>query len=435
MQARALRRRCSTEMSRPTVPERLQQTRRLLSSEGPAGIAMRLRERAANALAPHGSRRLPIDREDLLRAAEIAANGWRLPDPALARPGDPLTIAWVCVPPRAGAGGHTTMFRMIAALERVGHTCVVYLQDQHGWELEQHLRTIRTWWPWAHAEVRDLAGGIEDAHAIVATGWGTAYPVLASPAKGARCYFVQDFEPSFYPAGSEALLAEATYRFGFHGITAGRWLARRLHRDYGMQAEHFDFGCDLEMYGLDRSLDAERDRTGICYYCRPSTPRRAFELAVVTLDLFATRHPEVDIHLYGEPAPGLPFRATNHGLLTPHQLGALYNRCIAGLSLSATNVSLVPHELLAAGCIPVVNDAEHNRIVLDNPHVAYAPATPFDLSNALCELVEQPVGERVARAERAAASVGATTWEEAGRQVERILRGVVETQLARASLT
>jgi glycosyltransferase involved in cell wall biosynthesis len=420
------------QMSPPTASERLRQARRLLRSEGPAGILTRLRERGASALAPDGTRRLPVDRDDLLRAAEIAAGGWRLPPPAPARPGDALTFAWVCVPPSAGAGGHTTMFRMIAALERAGHTCVVYLHDRHGWELGQHQRTIRAWWPWVDADVRDLAGGIEDAHAIIATGWGTAYPILASPARGARCYFVQDFEPAFFPAGSEALLAEATYRFGFHGITAGRWLADRLQRDYGMEAEHFDFGCDLDKYGLDRTLDGARERTGICYYCRPSTPRRAHELAVVTLDLFAARHPEVDIHLYGEPAPALPFRATDHGLMTPEQLGALYNRCVAGLSLSATNVSLVPHELLAAGCIPVVNDAEHNRVVLDSPHVMYARATPFELCNALCELVEQPPAERVARAERAAASVGGTTWDEAGERVERILRGVVESRLATA---
>ena len=59
---------------------------------------------------------------------------------------------------------------------------------------------------------------------------------------------------AFYPAGSEALLAEATYRFGFHGITAGRWLADRLRRDYGMQADHFDFGRDLS-YELDSTVD------------------------------------------------------------------------------------------------------------------------------------------------------------------------------------
>lgn len=419
-------------MSAPTVSERIQQVRRLLRSEGSAGVARRLRARAAEALAPQGAQPLPVDRHDLLRAAEIAAAGWRLPPPAAHRPGEPLTVAWVCVPPAAGAGGHTTMFRMVAALEQAGHRCIVYLHDQHGWALEQHTRTIRRWWPGVRAEVRDLAGGIEDAHAIVATGWTTAYPVLASPAKGARCYLVQDFEPSFHPAGSEALLAEATYRFGFHGITAGRWLEQLLRRDYAMEAEHFDFGCDVGVYRLDRSLDGARDRTGVCYYCRPSTPRRAFELGVVTLDLFAARHPEVDIHLYGERPPALPFRATSHGLLTPTQLCELYNRCIAGLSLSATNVSLVPHELLAAGCIPVVNDAEHNRIVLDNDHVVYAPGSPFQLADALCGIVEQPPAERVARAQRAAGSVAGSSWDDAGRQVEAILRGVVERRSAMA---
>jgi len=410
----------------PSIPQRLRQTRRLLRSEGPAGIALRLRERAARALMPDGAARIGVERGDLLRAAEIASGGWVLPDPAPWRPGEPMTVAWVCVPPGVGSGGHTTMFRMIGALEQTGHTCSVYLQDHHGWEIEQHRRTVRQWWPWVKAEVRDLAFGISDAHVIMATGWGSAYAVLASPAKGARGYFVQDFEPSFYPAGSEYLLAEATYRFGFHGVTAGRWLAERLRRDYGMRAGHFDFGCDLEHYALDRTLDGARDRTGVCYYCRPSTPRRAHELAIMTLDLFAARHPEVDIHVYGESPPrGLPFRASDHGLLKPAQLGRLYNRCIAGLSLSATNVSLVPHELLASGCIPVVNDAEQNRVVLDNEHVVYAPGTPFELCDALCELVETPAALRTSRAQAGAASVGSTTWKDAGAQVEQILRGVV----------
>ena len=165
-----------------------------------------------------------------------------------------------------------------------------------------------------------MRAGIEDAHGIFATSWQTAYPVLASPAKGVRFYCVADFEPSFYPAGSEALLAEATYRFGFHGVTHGGWLAQMLRREYGMQADHFDFGCDLETYALDRSPGAESRRTGICYYCRPSTPRRAYELAMAALDLFAARHPEVDIHFYGEPPGKLPFRATDHGFLNPEQL-------------------------------------------------------------------------------------------------------------------
>jgi glycosyltransferase involved in cell wall biosynthesis len=323
------------------------------------------------------------------------------------------------------------MFRMVSALERAGHECVVYLQDRHGWELDQHRRTIRAWWPHVRADIRDLAGGIEDAHAVFATAWMTAYPVLASPAKGARCYFVQDFEPSFYPAGSESLLAEATYRFGFHGVTAGRWLADRLRREYSMPADHFDFGCDLDQYALDAT--AAGRRTGVCYYCRPSTPRRAYELAIVALDLFAARHPDVDIHLFGQPAGRLPFPATSHGLLTPEQLNDLYNRCIAGLTLSATNVSLVPHEMLASGCIPVVNDAEQNRVVLDNDHVAYAHGTPWDIAARLSELVERPLAERQAASAVASASVQAQSWDDARAAVVAAVERILTRSYAQAA--
>lgn len=413
--------------SHPTVTERLRQTRRLLSAEGAAGLSARLRKRAAAAIAPHGDTRLRVTRDDLTRAAEVAAAGWVLPAPAPVRAGEPLTIAWVTVPPSESSGGHATMFRMVTALERAGHTCVLYLDDQHGWDIEQHRRNIRTWLPSVRAEVRDVRAGIEDAHALLATSWQTAYPVLASPAKGARFYCVADFEPSFYPAGSEYLLAEATYRFGFYGVTLGKWLAQMLRRDYGMQADHFDFGCDLETYGLDRSPGAADRRTGICYYCRPSTPRRAHELAMATLDLFAARHPEVDIHFYGEPAGRLPFRAIDHGFLKPAQLNALYNRCVAGLALSATNASLVPHEMLACGCIPVVNDAEHARIVLDNDQVSYASPTPFELAHALNALVEQSSAERV---ETAARSVSSTSWDDAGVKFERIIRREVMARSA-----
>ncbi len=414
-------------MSGPSPTERLRQTARLVRSEGAAGITGRVLDRAARRIPTSVYRSTEIARADLLRVAEIADAGWpAAPRPAHV-PGTPLTVAWVCFAPTAGSGGHTTMFRMVAALEQAGHRCIVYLRDGHGWSIDQHRRTVRSGWPDVRAEIRDLAAGIEDADVIFATSWQTAYAVAASPARGARFYFVQDYEPDFYPAGSQAMLAEATYRFGFHAVTAGPWLAERLTRDYGMRADPFEFGCDLECYRLEPSSA----RDGVCYYCRPSAPRRAHELAVMALDLFAERHPEVPIHLFGEPARDLPFATVSHGLLSPQALNALYNRCIAGLVLSATNVSLAPDEMLAAGCLPVVNDAEHNRIVLDNPQVLYAPATPFALARALCAAVERKPAERALAAQRAAQSVQSRSWADAGAAVERAVREAVEADTSR----
>jgi hypothetical protein len=404
-----------------SVAERLQQVRRLLRTEGPRGVTDRFRRRGAALLSPPVVHTLPVSREDLRGAATAIAVG-RFPDPLPWREGEPLTIAWVDVPPSQGSGGQTTIYRMVEALESMGHRCVVHLLDQHGWAIDQHRATVARCWPGVRAEIRDVADGIEDAHAVVATCWESVYPVIASPAAGARMYFVQDYEPMFYPAGSHQLLAEATYKFGLHGITAGRWLAQKVALDHGMSADHFDFGCDVETYQLDTSRGAEQRRTGICYYCRPSTPRRAHELAMAALELFAEQHPDVEIHLYGERLGSLPFPATQHGLLTPAQLNELYNRCVAGLTLSATNVSLVPHEMLSAGCIPVVNDAEQNRVVLDNDHVRYARATPFDLAAALSGLTTRHWTERSAVVLQAAASVAGASWVGAGEQVERAIR-------------
>ncbi len=407
----------------PSTRERFEQTQRLLRRDGVAAVTARLLDHASRRVSPVNDARLRVARGDLVRAAELSASGAGLPGPLPYESGEPLKVAWVTVPQRAGGGGFTTLVRLASALEQAGHQCTVYLHDRHGWSLDRHRETMRAWWPDLKADLRDAADGIEDAHAIFASSWETAYPVLISPAKGVRFYLVQDSEPLFYPAGSEALLAEATYRFGFHGITPGRWLSQMLSSRYDMAADHFDFGCDLRHYKLDPTAS----RTGVCMYSRPSTPRRAFELAIAAVDLFAERHPDVDIHLFGELAKRVPFRATDHGTLSPGELGALYNRCVAGLVLSATNVSLVPHEMLAAGCTPVVNDAEHNRMVLDNDAVAYAPATPFDLANALSALVSRPASGRAAAAERASASVRGNSWEQAGAVVERAVREVVES--------
>ena len=407
----------------PGPIDRIRQTRRLLQTEGASGVATRIGNRVARKLSPPDRVSLDIPRDELMRAAEIAAAGWELPPLLPHTPGEPLTIAWVSVATGGfGSGGHTTMLRHIEALERAGHRCVLYFTDRHGWSIEQHRRMIRDWWPSLKAEVRDAADGIEDAHAIFATSWPTAYTVLASPARGKRFYLVMDFEPWFYPQGSEALLAEATYRFGFHGVTGGRWLVELMQREYGMSADSFDFACDLDLY----NLDPEAERTGICYYARYSKPRRAFEIGMLALELFAEMHPEVDIHLYGDSLKHVPFRAINHGTMTPAELNGLYNRCVAGLVLSATNVSLVPHEMLAAGCIPVVNDNEFGRIVLDNDEVAYAGATPFELANALSALVTRSSAERAAAARAAADSVEGRSWHDEGDEVERIIRSVID---------
>jgi O-antigen biosynthesis protein len=395
---------------------RFRQLRRLWGEGGARRVLDKIRLRLAERLAPATSS-LPVLPADVLGCDPAVRGNWRV---LAAREHEQLVVNWVTTPPSAGSGGHTTMFRLIEYLERSGNVCRVYLYDVHGGDKSYYAPIVRQIFPNFAGEILDFRDGMADAHAVIASSWPTAYPAYRDKCSGARFYLVQDFEPWFYPKGAMSTLAENTYRMGFRALTAGRFLAAKLRQEFGMSADAFDFGCDTQKYHL---LDGDRERDGIVFYARPDAARRAYELGMIALQLFSERHPTVKIHLYGSRIGHLPFPFIDHGLLRPEALNNVYNCCFAGLSLSMTNVSLVPHEMLSAGCIPVVNEAEHNRIVLDNPFVRYVSPTPQALADALGEVVRTSNFAALARS--ASASVASASWESAGAKVEQSIRRVV----------
>lgn len=343
--------------------------------------------------------------------------------PARTIPGHgPMSISWVIGPPSAGSGGHTTLFRLIRGLEQHGHHNVIHIYDQYcPGDVATSRHVIEDHFEPMAARITD-AGELKrrarpTLDVLVATSWPTAYVVRNAPVEAARAYVVQDFEPWFYPAGSAATLAEATYRFGFHGICAGRWLSGHLERAYAMPCDHFDLGVDTAVY-----RNRERtSRRAVVFYARPNTPRRGFGLGILALSRLAARRDDIDIHLFGSDLRDvrLPFRCTDHGVLTTPQIDALFNRCAAGLVLSFTNLSLIPLEMLATGCLPVVNDAAHTRAILDDPSVHFADPTPEALADALEATVDSPT--QLVDARRAATSVRDHGWDEAVCRVERSL--------------
>jgi glycosyltransferase involved in cell wall biosynthesis len=342
----------------------------------------------------------------------------------------PSRIAWIMSPPGRESGGHQNLFRFIKFAEEAGHRCDVYLY--HAGEIPVDLQVVRRMLADSEA-YPDLAGDIrvwdrehgvaEDTDAIFATGWETAYPAFLDRSRARRFYFVQDYEPLFYPLGSEALLAENTYRFGYHGITAGGWLAHKLSTEFGMRTDHFDFSVDRSLYRYDNT---ER-RNEIFFYARPVTPRRAFEFGLVALEDFARMRPEVKINLAGWDVSNweIPFEYENLSSLQLSELNAVYNRCAAGLVLSLSNMSLLPLELLSSGVIPVVNDGPNNRMVSDNPYIEYVPASPVAIARKLVEVVDRADAPEYART--ASESVSGTTWADSGATFvsafERAMRG------------
>ncbi len=345
----------------------------------------------------------------------------QLPVPdARPRQGVPLRIGWVTTPPAPGSGGHTTLFRMVQSLEDAGHECRIYLYDRYGGDHLAHERVVRQWWPDLRAQVLDAREGIADLDACVATAWDSAH-VLARRGEGPmrRLYFIQDFEPYFYGRGAMYALAEDTYRFGYRNIALGRMVAGLLRSEIGIDPDETSYGCDTSIYHV---LDG-RQRRGVVAFVRPEVARRGFWLVRLALQRFHRMHPDVPIHTYGAVVDGLDFPAIQHGKLTPAELNELYNSCVAGLTLSFTNISLVAEEMLAAGVIPVVNDSTLARADLANDHVRWVQPTPQALAEGLSAIVSEPRAADVSAA--ASASVHSVGWTRAQADVRRIIEDEV----------
>ena len=404
-----------TKRAQSQFGRRYRQLRDLWLTDGASGVINRLRLAASESLRPKEVS-LPVDKRDVLAADLSRPRQERVPR---VQPGEPIVVNWVTIPAGPRSGGHTTLFRMIRYLEAHGYSNRVYFYNVWGADHEYYASIAKDFYGF-HGPVRRLDHGMEDAHAVIASAWATAYPVFNSKCAGKRFYFLQDYEPYFYPVGAVSLLAENTYRMGFYGITAGKWLAVKIKQEFGMETDSFEFGSDTAVY----RREPNSKRSGLVFYARPEAARRGFELGILAMELFAARHPEIELHFCGDTLGSLPFRFTNHGRVSPEQLNQIYNRCYAGLSLSLTNVSLVPHEMLAAGCIPVVNEAFQNRIVLDNPYVRYAPPYPQALASELEALVTTPDFDSLSKA--AAGSVHGVTWDDAGATVDGIVRRVLQ---------
>jgi glycosyltransferase involved in cell wall biosynthesis len=331
---------------------------------------------------------------------------------------DGLVLNWLIPEPFKGSGGHISIFRMIRYLSAFGHVSHVYTRA-HGHSAPKIHHFVDAHFGETGATYHVLPARIVDADATIATFWPTAYEVaVLPPDTGRRYYLVQDFEPFFYPMGSEWIAAENSYRLGLHCLTLGRWLARRMREHYNAEADHFDFAIDPTIYVPATALRSDRPR--IAFYARPSTPRRGYGLGTAALKLVKEARPDVEMMLFGaddlEP-PG--FQHTNLGILPETDLAALYSSCDVGLVLSLTNPSFVPLEMMACRCAVVDVESERVEGLLRHGDNAWlAEATPQALADAVLHLLADPP-LRFRLVEQGYQYAYGLTWEHSARQLEK----------------
>ncbi|HEX7957737.1 MAG TPA: glycosyltransferase, partial [Pyrinomonadaceae bacterium] len=194
---------------------------------------------------------------------------------------------------------------------------------------------------------------------------------------------------------------------------------------------------------------APRVKKRVVFYARHETRRRGTELGLSALALLKRRLPDTEVILFGSPELPyeLPFEHTSAGVLGERELADLYRGAAAGLSVSLTNYSLVPQEMLACGLPVVEMDLPPLRAAYPDgsPGIRLAPPTPAGIADALEEALSVPESEARLVREAAARLVSHLSWSEAGRELVGFLGrdefdradtqndGVRQTPLHRAS--
>jgi glycosyltransferase involved in cell wall biosynthesis len=335
-----------------------------------------------------------------------------------------LRLAFAIPPFGIGSGGHNTIFQLVARLERMGHTCSLWMHDPWGarekeWPAVLRRKVVEHFAPVEAPLIKEFEH-FYGADVVVATGWQTVYPALLLEGCSARAYLINDHEPEFHPMSVEHLWAEASYSQGLYGIAGTPWLRDLYIERYGGQAGNFDYGVDHSTY---RPREAARRADTVVFYGRESTPRRAVALGILALHELHRRRPGVRIVMFGniEP-PDAPFPYEHVGIANGEELAWLYSESTVGLCLSLTNYSTVPLEMLACGLPCVDLDRPSTRSVYgEDGAVELVPLDPAALAGAIDRLLDDRA-EWERRSRAGLDFVAPRTWERAAEQVEAELR-------------
>lgn len=197
--------------------------------------------------------------------------------------------------------------------------------------------------------------------ASVCTLWTTAYYSLKFNKVKRKFYFIQDYEPLFYPAGSTYAQTEATYRFGFDGICNTEGLKQVYETEYGEKAVTLDPSVDRTIFYPNKSRIYDKEKYMMFFYGRPGHSRNGFELGIQALKKLknimgekiriVTAGADYDLEEFG-----LDGIIENLGRLKIEETGNLYRNCDIGLVMMFTrHPSYLPYELMGCGC-PVISN-------------------------------------------------------------------------------
>lgn len=299
--------------------------------------------------------------------------------------GQKASVAWFVPALLKGSGGHRTIFQNINSLIEAGYKCDVYVGDDESVPCNYLKKSIDEFYGPTNADVYAGWNLVKDYDVVVATAYNTVPPVVKCSCKK-KLYFVQDYEPYFFPMGDLYIEAENTYKNDISVISIGKWLSSKMKNEFNLNASFFNFCADLNVY---KKLDNIEKEKAICFIFQPNKPRRCDKIAINALKIVKEIEPDVKIYLYG--SNGFSISNLDYemlGIIPIDKCNELYNKCLVGLCMSSSNPSRIPFEMMAAG-LPVVElYRENNLYDLPSDGCLLSDATSEAVASALLEVIK-----------------------------------------------
>jgi O-antigen biosynthesis protein len=243
---------------------------------------------------------------------------------------------------------------------------------------------------------------VNEADISICTLWTTAFFSLKFNKVKRKFYFIQDYEPLFYPANSVSAMVEETYRFGFYGLTNTISLKKIYETNYEGKSEYFTPSVNLNVFFPNKEK-CKRDVQKVFFYARPDHPRNGFELGISALQKLKLKmgdHVRIVTAgaMWSPQEYGVEGIIENLGLLKYEETADLYRQCDAGLVMMFTrHPSYLPLEFMACGCAVVTNYNPATIWLLhDNENCFLTPASASCISDTLHQcLIDVELREKV----------------------------------------
>jgi len=304
-----------------------------------------------------------------------------------------------------GFNGVQTIFRFMEKLNREGVFNRIVVYDNPTVDIDKMKRDVAEYFPdltdyeivvFSDEKLADIAK-LPATDIAFCTLWVSAYVLLRFNKTKRKYYFIQDYEPLFYVAGSTYALAESTYRFGYRGVVNTPGLLAAVNQHHGLEGISFIPAVNHELYYQDPDR-RPNNRVRIFFYARPYNPRNSFNLGVQTIKHLIKRYgKKIEIITAGadwdEDEYSLKGKITNLGLIKSLQdVADLYRTCDIGFAyMMNKHTTYQMMEYSTSGMATVMNNNEdHHWLHKDGINCLLSEPSPAAMAEQISRLIDDP---------------------------------------------